>query len=118
VTDAPDASDVKQPPRRKPKPKKTQLVINTKSQPKKQPSVKQPTNSNQGLAHIAGATMTTLKPIRIMFNAQQMAPVTNTATTPMPGPISVSKNQKLIITPSGNYTIQHLPSNNNGFQIV
>lgn len=124
VTDTPDASETNQPsPQKKPAPQKTQLVINTKRQSKaheapSQSSVKQQNNGHQGLAQIASVPMTTIKPIRIVFNAQQTGPLTNPATTPMPGPISVNKNQKLIITPSGNYTIQHVPSNNNGFQIV
>ncbi|XP_061170389.1 uncharacterized protein LOC133179713 [Saccostrea echinata] len=131
VTDTPDAAEVHQQQPQK-KPKKTKIVINTNTKSKhtaqnnSKVSINQQGNNNPSLQQIAAVTSTTLKPIRIVFSGQQTSLMTDAVTTPAPAgqisvnnnQISVNNNQKLIITPSGNYTIQHLPNSNNGFQIA
>lgn len=129
IKDMPDASEVQQPkPEKKPqKSKKTKIVINTKKNKKVQnnpPNVQKKQQSsgiNHLIAPVAAASdlvASTMKPIRIVLNNHIQSVQTQAVTTPAPGPISVHKNQKLIITPSGNYTIQKVPLGNSGFQIA
>lgn len=141
IKDTPDASDVKQETKaekKAPEKKKTKIVINTKSQNNPKSNVQnaqsQPhtnnnnnnnsqknnqNNNNQGLQHVvAQPVSTTMEPIRIVLNNFQQTMNVNRPTTQVPGPISVNHNQKLIITPSGNYTIQQIPLSNSGFQIA
>lgn len=126
IKDMPDASEAQQPkPEKKPKKsKKTKIVINTKKNKRVQNNPQNGQNNHQtsGISHLIAAgdlVATTMKPIRILLNNHiQSAAQTQAVTTPSPGPISVHENQKLIITPSGNYTIQKVPLNNSGFQIA
>lgn len=125
IKDMPDASEVQQPtPEKKPKKsKKTKIVINTKKNQKVQNNL--PKQQSSGINDLitpkaaAGDMMaTTMKPIRIVLNNHIQSVQSQAPTTPSTGPISVHQNQKLIITPSGNYTIQKVPLSNSGFQIA